>query len=118
MKPLDQHEDLKIVIDFAAACIIPYKSNIVFSVPEKHHTLYWNGLGMASFIASGGEGNNDGCAKKFKLFQPIGLAIELDYVICVADSQSYYEKIFSAIGKTAKSLETIGNLYKAFSVPE
>ena len=36
MKPLDQNEDPKTVIDFAAACIIPYKSNIVFSVPEKH----------------------------------------------------------------------------------
>ena len=78
------NEDPKIVIDFAAACIIPYKSNIVFSVPEKHGIYYWNGLEMTSFIGSGDEGNNDGCAKKCKLFQPTGLAIEFDnvYLCC------------------------------------
>ena len=40
MKPLDQNEDLRIVIDFAAACIITYKSNTVFFVSEKHRIYY------------------------------------------------------------------------------
>ena len=52
MKPLDQNEDPKIVTDFAAACIMPYKSNIVFSVPEKHRIYYWNRLETVLFIGS------------------------------------------------------------------
>ena len=44
MKTLDQNEGPKTVTDFAASCIMPYKSNIVFSVPEKHRIYYWNGL--------------------------------------------------------------------------
>ena len=52
MKPLDQNEDPKIVTDFAAACIMPYKSNIVFSVPEKHRIYYWNGLETVLFTGS------------------------------------------------------------------
>ena len=118
MKPLDQNEDPKIVIDFAVACIIPYKSNMVFSVPEKHRIYYWNGLEATSFIGSGDEGSNDGCAKKCKLFQPTGLAIEFDDVIYAVDSQSCCVKIFTTLEKTAKFLETIENLYKAFSVHE
>ena len=64
------------------------------------------------------EGNNNGCAKKCKLFQPTGLAIELKNVIYVVDFQPYCVKIFSTLEKTAKFLETIGNLDKVFSVPE
>ena len=66
----------------------------MFSVPEEHCIYYWNGLETTSFIGSGDEGNNDGCAKKCKLFQPTGLAIEFDNVIYVVDSQSYCVKIF------------------------
>ena len=74
MKPLHQNEDPKIVIDFATACIIPYKSDIVFSVPEKHRIYYWNGLETTSCTESADEGSNDGYAKTCKLFQPTGLA--------------------------------------------
>ena len=52
MKPLDQNEDPKIVTGFAAACIMPYKSNIVFSVPEKHRIYYWNRLETVLFTGS------------------------------------------------------------------
>ena len=117
MKPLDQNEDPTIVVDFAAACIMPHKSNIVFSVPEKHRIYYWNGLETTLFIWSGDEGNNDVCAKKRKLFRSTGLTIEFDNVIYVVDSQSCV-KIFTTLAKTAKFLETKGNLYKAFSVHE
>ena len=73
---------------------------------------------MASFIGSGDQGNNDGCAKKCKLFQPIRITIEFDNVIYIVDSQSYCVKIFTTLGKTAKFLDTIGNLHNAISVHE
>ena len=118
MKPLYQNENLKIVIDFATACIIPHKSNIMFFVPEKHRIYYWNGLGTTSFIVSGDESNNGGCAKKCKLFQPTVLAIEFNNVIYAVDSLSHCVKIFTTLGKTAKFLKPIENLYKALSFHE
>ena len=90
----------------------------MFSVPEKRCICYWNGSETTSFIGSGDEGNNDSCAKKCKLFQPTGLALESDNAIYVVEFQSYCVKIFTTLGKTGKFLETIGNLYKAFSVHE
>ena len=105
MKPLDQNKDSQTVIDFAAACIFCT-------------IYYWNRLETTSFIGPGDEGNNEGCAKKCKLFQPTGRAIEFDNIIYAVDSQSFCVKIFTTLGKTAKFLETIGNLYKGFSVQE
>ena len=87
-------------------------------MPEKYRIYYWNGLETISYIGSDDEGNNDCCAKKCKLFQSPGLATEFDIVIYVVDSQSYCVKIFTTLGKTAKFLEAIWNLYKAFSIQE
>ena len=107
MRPLDQNEDPKIVTDFAAACIIPYKSNIVFSVPEKYLIYYWNGLEATWFIGEGDERNNDGCAKNWKVFQPTGLAIEFHSITYVVDPQCYCVKIFTTLGKVWNSLKQL-----------
>ena len=83
---------------------------------EQYYCLSPPTIIQISFTGSGDESNLDERTDKCKLFQLGGLSVEFDNVIYFVDAQSYCNKIFSTLHKTAKFIETSKNLYKSFSV--
>ena len=60
------------------------------SLSSEHNVCVWNETdGWKDFIGCGKEGNLDGKALQCELYQPIGIRIEFDNVVQVADFIMY-----------------------------
>ena len=89
------------------------------SLPSQHKVCVWNETdGLKNFINCGKEGNLDGKALQCELYQPIGICVEFDKVVDVADYKSSCIKIASTMTHTAKFLSAIEKLMRAFSIHE
>ena len=68
----------------------------MFSAPEKHRIYYWNELETASFIGSGDEGNNDGCAKSDNYFNQqdelLNLTMLFMFPVLLCENIYYFKK--------------------------
>ena len=115
------HSDdgLKFITRGHAHRILPFKEGIIMSLPSEHKVCVWNETdALKDFIGCGKEGNLDGRALQCELYQPIGIYVEFDNVVYVADYKSSCIKITSTMLHTAKFLSAIGKLMRAFSIYE
>ena len=88
------------------------------SLPSEHKVYIWNETdGLKDFI-SYGKGNLDGKALHCELYQPIGIYVEYDTIVYVADYKSSCIKITSTMMHTVKFLSTIRKLMQVFSIHE
>ena len=112
-------DGLKFITRGHAHRILPFKEGIIMSLPSEHKFCVWNETdGLKDFIGCGKEGNLDGKALQCELYQPIGIYVEFDNVVYVADYKSSCIKITSTMIHTAKFLSAIGKLMRAFSIHE
>ena len=73
---------------------------------------------LNNFIGNGTEGNSDGIASSCQLYQPTGICVEFDNIVCFTDYRTASVKIASTLSHTDTFLETIGKLMKAYSIHE
>ena len=84
----------------------------------EEHKCVWNETdGLKEFIGCG-KGNLERKALQCELYQPIGICVELDNKVYVADYKSSCIKMTSTMILTAKFLSAIGKLMCAFSIYE
>ena len=89
------------------------------SLPKEYKVCVWNETdGLKDFISCGKEGNLDGRALQRELYQSIGICVEFDNVVYVADCKPSCIKITSTMMNTAKFLSPIGKLMRAYSIHE
>ena len=116
---LTTDDALKFITRGHAHRILPFKEGIIMSLPSEHKVCVWNETdALKDFIGCGKEGNLDGRALQCELYQPIGIYVEFDNVVYVADYKSSCIKITSTMLHTAKFLSAIGKLMRAFSIHE
>ena len=116
---LTTDDALKFITRGHAHRILPFKEGIIMSLPSEHKVCVWNETdALKDFIGCGKEGNLDGRALQCELYQPIGIYVEFDNVVYVADYKSSCIKITSTMLHTAKFLSAIGKLMRAFSIYE
>ena len=86
------------------------------SLPSEHKVYIWNETdGLKDFISCG-KGNLDGKALHCELYQPIGIYVEYDTIVYVADYKSSCIKITSTMMHTVKfSLYTKKELRSDFN---
>ena len=114
---LTTDDGLKFITRAHAHRILSFKDRIIMSLPSEHQVYVWNETdGLKDFIDSGKEGNLDGKALQCELYQPIGIFVEFDNVVYVADYKSSCIKITSTMMHTVKLLSAIGKLMRAFSI--
>ena len=100
--------------------IVSYKAGILYADPKGHRILFWKKSSneVELFAGSGSEGNKDGMVSKTEFYQPAALCVEFDHVVYVCDAQTSCIKILTSLKQTAKFLNAMGNIYRAFSVHE
>ena len=116
---LTTDEGLKFITRGHAHHILPFKEGIIMSLLSEHKDCLWNETdGLKDFIGCGKEGNLDGKALQCELHQPIGICLEFDNVVYVADYKWSCIKITSTLMQTAKFLSAMGKLMRVFSIHE
>ena len=73
---------------------------------------------IEQFAGNGQSGSVDGPTSECRFRQPCGLAVEFDNVVYATDVASGTLQVISPISYTVEILETVGGVYKAFSVHE
>ena len=97
--------------------ILPYKEGIVLFFRSQHKGFIWNlTVGLQNLVGFGKKGKLDGKASHCELYQPIGVCVELDNVVYVADYRSSCIKIASTMIHATTVLSTIGTLMQALSL--
>ena len=95
---LTTDDELKSITRGRAHLILPFKEGIIMSLPKEYKVCVWNETdGLKDFIGCGKEGNLDGRALQCELYQPIGICVEFDNVVYVADCKPSCIKIIHII---------------------
>ena len=104
----------------SVSTIAAYKDGIIFTDPEKHRIMSWLNASNVQVFAGDSKhpGNQDGPSVSWQFYQPTGVCVKLNHVVCICDFQSGCIKVFSTLVYTAQLLSAIGKLYAAFSVHE
>ena len=89
------------------------------SLPSEHKVCVWNETdGLKDFIGCANKGNLDRKGLQCEPYQPIGICVEFNKVVYLADYNLSCIKIMSTMMHTAKFLSTVGKLMWAFSKHE
>ena len=116
---LTTDDRLKFITRGHAHCILPFNEGIIVSLLSERKVCVWNETDdLKDFIGCGKEGNLDGKALQCELYQPIGICVEFDNVVYMADYKSRCIKITSTMMQAAKSSSAIRKLMRAFSIHE
>ena len=116
---LTTDDELKFITRGHAHRILLFKEGIIMSLPSEHKVCVRNETDcLKDFIGRGKEGNLDRKALQSELYQPIGICVEFDNVVYVADYKLSCIKITSTTMHTAKFLSAIGKLMRTFSIHE
>ena len=97
--------------------VAPYRNGILFVDTEDHQIkAKFPSEDVIVIAGSGKEGNSNGKAEDACFSQPMGICVECDQNIFVADAQTGSVKLITTIKGMVEFLRHLGLLYKAFSV--
>ena len=116
---LTTDDGLKFITRGHAHCILPFNEGIIVSLLSERKVCVWNETDdLKDFIGCRKEDNLDGKALQCELYQPIGICVEFDNVVYMADYKSRCIKITLTMMQAAKSSSAIRKLMRAFSIHE
>ena len=97
----------------------PFKNGIIFTAPYENQIFYKEEeKDLAVFAGNGDKIHRLGIVEECSFCKPCGLAVEFDNILYVTDFAANRVNILTPTKETARLLESLHNLYDAFSIHE